>query len=113
MKYIINNNNISTVNFDSAFASFDDSEFYEKPGKQHYRLLSYFSSIFNDSNILDIGTHRGSSALALTYNKSNTIHSFDIVDNVYPHIKTVESIKFYKADLFNRDVFESYKSLHP
>lgn len=114
MKYSITPNNISTVNFETAFGSFVEigsPEFYERPGDQHYRLLSYFSTLFNNVNILDIGSHRGYSALALSYNRSNRIHSFDIVDNIVPSIKTVDSIKFYNADLFNHAVFNSYVPL--
>lgn len=57
-------------------------EFNGPPGKQHYKLLSHLSTLFNNSTIIDIGTHRGSSALALSYNESNTVYTFDIVDNV-------------------------------
>ena len=57
-------------------------EFFEKPGRQHYKLLSYFSTLYNNSNIIDIGTHRGSSATALSYNQTNTIYSFDIVNKI-------------------------------
>jgi len=35
-----------------------DEEFNGPPGKEHYRLLSYLSMQFNNSTIIDIGTHR-------------------------------------------------------
>lgn len=60
----------------------DDDEFYDVPGKQHYKLLSYLSTFFKDSDLIDIGTHKGSSALALSYEPSNFVHTFDIVDKV-------------------------------
>jgi len=46
--------------------------------KEHYHLLAYLSNMVNDSTIIDTGTHRGSSALALSYNQSNKILTYDI-----------------------------------
>jgi hypothetical protein len=56
-------------------------DFLEPPGTNHYQLLSCFSLFFDDSILLDIGTNEGASALAMSYNKSNKIYSFDLVDN--------------------------------
>lgn len=53
--------------------------FFMKSGKEHYRLLCYISSLFNDVTIIDIGTWVGSSAIALAHNKKNKVISFDIV----------------------------------
>lgn len=52
--------------------------FLDEPGKEHYKLLAYFSLKYNDSTLLDIGTYKGCSALALSYNPTNKITSFDI-----------------------------------
>ena len=51
--------------------------FLEAPGKEHYRLLSYISTLYNGVTILDIGTYKGCSALALSFNPSNKVVSFD------------------------------------
>jgi hypothetical protein len=76
-------------------------EFYGLPGKQHYRLLSYLSTLYNDSVIIDIGSHRGSSALALSYNTRNNIISYDIVDNIKnDQIKTRSNINFTIQNIF-------------
>jgi hypothetical protein len=96
---------INSIPFDNFFEELkSDSnaeEFFGVCGKEHYRLLAYLSTLINDSNIVEIGTHTGYSALALAYNKSNTVHTFDIIDNVTNHkIKEVENIKFHKQDLF-------------
>lgn len=61
--------------------------FLDLPGSEHYRLLAYFSTKFNDSVLLDIGTYKGCSALALAFNKTNTVKSFDISTG-YRTIKT-------------------------
>ena len=44
----------------------------------HYYLLAYLSSKINNSLIIDIGTHVGTSALALAYNKTNNIVTYDL-----------------------------------
>ena len=50
-----------------------DMEFFGDCGRQHYRLLMYLTNQFNNVDIFDIGTHRGSSALALSHNKKNKV----------------------------------------
>ena len=46
--------------------------------KEHYRLIAYLSTRFDNTCIFDIGTNKGYSALALSYNSSNQIISYDI-----------------------------------
>ena len=58
----------------------------EKLGKEfgtagpycYYAILSHLSTYFNNSVIVDLGTHRGESAAALAYNKSNKVYTYDI-----------------------------------
>ena len=111
MNYSITNEKINSTNFDNHFQNImkDDTEFFSCNGREHYRLLSYFSTLFNGINIIDIGTHRGSSALALSYNPTNTIHTFDIVDNVRPSIKNTENIKFHHDNLFEKEGKDKWK----
>ena len=56
----------------------DTREFYDTPGQNHYWLLAYLGSLYKGRNIIDIGTHKGSSALALSYSGENCVHTFDI-----------------------------------
>jgi hypothetical protein len=80
----------------------DCSEFHGPMGKEHYKLLSYLSMQFNGATIIDIGTHRGSSALALSYNPTNTVYTFDIMDKVvHTGIKARENIVFSMDNLFS------------
>ena len=105
---------INSLDFNNNFKDIIDvnhHEFYNKSGKEHYRLLSYFSTLFNNSNIIDIGTHMGYSAVALSYNKSNTIYTFDIIDKVSDNIKSIQNIKFCYDDLFNKDTFYKWKDI--
>jgi len=115
MFYKITNKDLDKLNFNNYYCNIipiNDNEFYGKEGEQHYRLLSYFSTLFNNSNIIDLGTHRGSSALALSYNKTNTIHTFDIFDKVLnKKIKEISNIKFYMDDLFNENIQEKFNEL--
>ena len=42
--------------------------FYDKSGIEHYSMLAYLSTYYNNKTILDIGTYKGGSALALSFN---------------------------------------------
>jgi SAM-dependent methyltransferase len=47
---------------------------------EHYQLLAYLSTRFDAATLFDIGTLKGYSALALSYNSTNNIISYDIND---------------------------------
>jgi predicted O-methyltransferase YrrM len=114
----INNKLIESIPFNNAYESIiqnDDQyetkkEFFDVPGKQHYRLLSYLSTLYNHSIIIDIGTHRGSSATALSYNKTNKIYSFDIVNKIEnQNIRNIQNIEFCYDNLFEHDGQQKWK----
>jgi hypothetical protein len=52
--------------------------FNRPPGKEHYHLLKTLSTEVSGKEILDIGTWMGASALALSFNPANAVHSFDL-----------------------------------
>lgn len=55
--------------------------FLENPGREHYKLLSYFSEIADEKTVmLDVGTNRGLSALAMSTNPSVEVYSFDLAN---------------------------------
>lgn len=83
------------------------NDFYDKPGNQHYRLLSYFSTLFNNSNIIEIGTHMGESAIALSYNETNTIYTFDIIDKIKPDKKPKKNVNYIIDDIMTNDLSRS------
>jgi predicted O-methyltransferase YrrM len=99
----INKINLSCFN-DMITEQYEIEEFNSNCGKEHYKLLAYLSTYFNNQNIIDIGTHKGKSSLALSYNKSNTILSFDIVDCVTNHKMKNRNVEFILEDLWNEDV---------
>lgn len=76
---------LNQLNIESTSQVIHEAEFknyfLDTCGKEHYRLLAYISLQLNNSNLLDIGTYKGCSALALSINKSNTVHTFDISDH--------------------------------
>lgn len=115
MNYKITKDEINNLGAEIWYSKYVDKnicfDMFSNVGKEHYKLLSYFSSLFNNSNIFDIGTHTGCSALALAHNPSNTIYSFDIIDNVFPSIKTIENIRFYKDNLFNINNFKKWSEI--
>jgi hypothetical protein len=54
--------------------------FLDTQFKEHYRLLAYLSTLYNDQTLFDVGTLKGYSALALSYNQANQVISYDIED---------------------------------
>jgi len=112
MYYEITEKQLNNIPFDSFFNNIiNEAEFKGAPGKEHYRLLSYFSTLFDNRNILDIGSHKGCSALALSYNTTNTIYSFDIVDNINPIIKLIENIHFHKENILDENIADKWKDI--
>jgi hypothetical protein len=92
-------NYINKIDINEYFKNFNlTDDFYKRPGEQHYRLLAYISTLFNNVNIIEIGTHTGESSLALSYNKNNTIYTFDIIDKISQD-KKVDNIKFIIDDI--------------
>ncbi len=48
--------------------------------REHYRLLAHLGTLFKDQVLFDVGTLKGYSALALSYNPANKIVSYDLED---------------------------------
>ena len=48
---------------------------------QYYVILSHLSTYFNNSIIVDMGTLTGGSAQALAYNQSNTVYTYDVLED--------------------------------
>lgn len=73
--------------------------------REHYRLLAYLS-LHVPGRIIDVGTHLGDSAVALSYAGAQ-VDSFDVVDK-REGCAAPSNVSFFKADLFNdaaRDTF--------
>jgi hypothetical protein len=74
--------------------------FLDPPGKNHYPLLAYLSNQLSNSLIVELGTHHGTSSLALSVNTTNHIVSYDVRD--------LYSVKPQPSNLTRRigDIFE-------
>ena len=65
----------------------------------HYHaILAHLSTYFNDSIIVDMGTHTGNSAVALSYNKSNKVYTFDIAP-------TEQAAELFKEDEYKNIIY--------
>ena len=110
MNIIIDKEKINNIKFDDYFSSLSVSkeiyqfrDFYAKSGEKNFRLLSFISSLFNNSSIIEVGSNDGLNTLALSYNQTNIIHSFDIVNNVKNDIiKEQSNINFQYYDLWDK-----------
>ena len=63
---------------------------FAEAGRDHYRLLSYISSLYTDITICDVGTKHGLSAIALA-SPTNKVYSYDLEDKLDDQIKEVAS----------------------
>lgn len=61
----------------------EHQDYYQaKSSLDQYRLLSYVSSLYSDIKILDVGTFKGCSSLAFSFNKNNKVYSFNLLDQL-------------------------------
>lgn len=49
-----------------------------EPGKEHYKLLALFSTMFDGIPISEVGTLDGCGALALSFNPKNKVTTYDV-----------------------------------
>ena len=79
--------------------------FISNGGQEHYKLLAYFSTLFENETLLDIGTYKGCSSLALAYNINNKVKSFDLGD--YKRIsKNLDNIEYILGDFTSSEYKE-------
>lgn len=77
--------------------SHDPYYFHYESGKEHYRLLMYISTLFTEQILFDVGTNKCMSALALSFNKTNKVKTFDIV-KLLPENPSVENVEYIIGD---------------
>ena len=91
-----------------------------KAGEEHYKLLAYISKKIGPSFIVELGTHYGSSSMAMAENRNSLIVTYDVVDrfkikkrhipiNVFRKLKNIfkerEERLLLKADLIFMDTY--------
>lgn len=102
---------IQKIDLDDLSLLIEESEFrnyfISNPGLEHYKLLAYISSLYNDTTLIELGTYKGCSALALSYNGTNTVHSFDIQHGLRRLTGTIpENIVFHVEDILDEKFHE-------
>jgi predicted O-methyltransferase YrrM len=81
---------------------------------EHYKLLSYISSLITNETILDLGTRDGLSALVLAKNGQNKVISYDLEKKpeemlMFEHL--LPNLEFKQMNVFDEDlnVFKNSK----
>jgi len=88
-------------------SSFEDVR--EKPGKEHYLFLASLGLQLQNKKIIELGTHKGVSSIALNYgnkknNNNNTIITYDICNLLVPSIFDNTNIIFKMENLFDPSI---------
>ena len=73
--------------------------FLDNPGKEHYKLLAYFSTKYQNTTLLDIGTYKGCSSIAMSHNPNNQVKSFDIHPNLLRLNGNPKNIEYIIGDV--------------
>lgn len=79
---------------------------------EHYKLLSFFSRIFENEVFLDLGTRDGLSALVLSKNQKNKVYTYDLLPKPlemknFEHL--IPNCEFKQMNIFDEDL-ETIKS---
>jgi hypothetical protein len=96
MKIVLSNTILNNFCLKNQEFLVDKNHYEDLSGVQEYRLYSYLTTFFNNITILDIGTFDGRSAIALSYNETNKVISYDITNRIIPNHKiyTKKNIEF-------------------
>lgn len=93
----------------------DTGELLGQPGSEHYRLLAYLARQFSHGTIIDIGTHIGCSALALSTNPSNRVYTFDLQQKLsvtdQHQLWTHGNVVFSKDNLMESETRQSWRDI--
>ena len=87
----------------------DKRYFDMEAGKEHYRLVSYLSNLFDNKFFVNIGTNNGFSALALAHDDEARVKTYDVFDYIPDDTKKKSNIDFHIMDYMN-DIDEIVKS---
>ena len=106
-------NEIEVSSIDLSYNAYQINEeeyrtyYLSEPGQEHYKLLAYYSMQFNNAILLDLGTYKGCSALALSHNPKNQVKSFDIRFGLRNLSDYPDNVEFIIGNILD----EEYKSL--
>ena len=86
------------MSFIETWLNKDDTGYmHHSSGREHYRLLTYISTLYDDKIIFDVGTNECRSAVCLANNNHNRVKSYDIIQ-VLPENPTLNNIEFILGD---------------
>lgn len=105
----ITNTELDKIDLSSLSLMIDNDEyrgyFISKSSIEHYRLMSYISLNNEGIKILDIGTLKGCSALALSINPNNEVNSFNLNNELQLNVKP-SNINFFIDDILKSEYLE-------
>jgi FkbM family methyltransferase len=99
IKMVINKKKIFEQNLDYYDNDLESVPPYIKGEKEHYKLLTYITKLYNNITLIDAGTFAGHSCLALAQNKTNKVITYDIEEKDFPFFKKYKNIEFKKLDI--------------
>jgi predicted O-methyltransferase YrrM len=76
--------------------------FLHPPGRNHYYLLAYLASQIGEGLIVELGTHHGTSSLAMSINPKIKVVTYDIEDR-YGIKPKPENVETRLGDIFELD----------
>jgi hypothetical protein len=105
----ITNLDLDKIDLSTLSLKIDDLEyrdyFTSKSSVEHYRLLSYISLNNDGIKMLDIGTLKGCSALAMSINSSNKINTFNLHNQLTLTV-TPTNINVYIDDILKPEYLD-------
>lgn len=82
------------------------NEYYDRPsGQEHYRLLKYFAKNI-DGHIIEIGTHCGTSAVALANATKHDVITYDIADVKENDLSNIKNLTFRLCEFTSDDEYK-------
>lgn len=109
MKIKIDEEKVRAIKLDSLiqYLPHYQDEFKEM-NNDPYSLYAYISTLFKNKTILDVGSRYGLSALALSYNETNRIISYDLINTIQFDIQK-DNIEFKVMDFRNDESLDFNK----
>jgi predicted O-methyltransferase YrrM len=100
MKITINKKQLNSYDMDSLKPQITVYQEYfgEPAGQEHYRLLRFLSTQFPKGKIVEIGTHAGTSAVAMNADTTAHIVTYDIVEEKHRDMADLENVTFRICD---------------
>ena len=90
--------------FENFFPDTPSDHHTKSESGEHYKLLKYISSLYDNITILELGTNTGESAIALAQNKTNKVITYDIEKKWNIDLSSESNIEFKLVDINSEDI---------